>query len=293
MADQVFIPVFDNDGDEPETVDARELWERLGSKRDYTSWLKYRIKQTNAIMGKHYWLDSPNLVNQVRSHGGDRRSQRCRITTDLAKHWAMMEGTPQGETVRDYFISRDKKLKAVAPLLQSLVNRVQALEERSGALLLGSDGAALDGKSLTDLVMALRSSLGGPEAIPEPLRLYLSGFVRGRFVAEDIMERSGRSRDLREPDPYRFVVAMLAVLRDLRYAGMGGGVQAGLEVPSDPRKSSPAFEQWYVHERDRPWVEKAWAKVVNSLPRVVRGGDRQRRLPGMKGGEPDTPTPTK
>ncbi len=284
MSNQVFIPVFDDDGDDPESVDARDLWQMVGSRQKFTDWFELRVKQTRAVEGKDFWIDFVNVGNQSTGRGGDRRSQRRRITTDMAKHWAMLEATDQGYAIRDYFIERDKKLKAVGPLLQALLKRIQAIEERAPMIQLGSDGASLDGKSLTDLVMALRASQGGHESIPEFLRLYLSAFVRGRIVAEDIQERT-RKGGLREAEPGRFVTAMVAVLRDLRYGGCGGGALAGIDLPGDVRKSAPAFEQWYTHERDRPWVEKAWTKVVNSLPRVVRGGDRQRALPGMEGGD--------
>ena len=93
------------------TVDARDLHAFLGVGRDFTNWIKNRIKQWGFKEGKDYVvLDSPVLANQV-GHGGNRRSKEYAVTLDMAKHLSMIERTQRGYEAREYFIECERRYK--------------------------------------------------------------------------------------------------------------------------------------------------------------------------------------
>ncbi len=95
------------------TVNARDLYAFLEVRRDFTTWIKDRIKQWGFLEGKDYVVfDSPVLVNQV-GHGGDRRSKEYALTLDMAKHLSMIERTQKGHEAREYFIECERRYRAL------------------------------------------------------------------------------------------------------------------------------------------------------------------------------------
>ena len=93
-------------------VDARELHTALGSKRDFTTWLKARVNDYKFSIGEDYdRVDSPFESNQdAKTHGGDRKSQKYTLTLDMAKEISMLEKNDIGRAVRKYFIQCEKQL---------------------------------------------------------------------------------------------------------------------------------------------------------------------------------------
>jgi len=85
------------------TVDARELWTWLGSKRNFSTWI------TNKI-------DTNGFVNEIDYCSLHTKVERATIieytiTTYMAKHIAMMEQTAKGYEVRDYFIKMEQEAR--------------------------------------------------------------------------------------------------------------------------------------------------------------------------------------
>ena len=70
-----------------ETVNARELHTFLGSKRDFSTWIKNRIEKFDFIAD----LDFTTILGE--SSGG-RPGIEYHISTDMAKELCMVEGTP-------------------------------------------------------------------------------------------------------------------------------------------------------------------------------------------------------
>jgi len=62
----------------------------LGVGKDFTNWIKDRIKKYEFIENDDYKLDSPKRANQ-NSHGGDRKSKTYSLTLDMAKELSMVE----------------------------------------------------------------------------------------------------------------------------------------------------------------------------------------------------------
>ena len=104
------IPViFEN---EKQFVDARTLHRFLKVGRDFSHWIKGRFEEYGFEEANDYIIksfDSPDLANQKKQQGGDRRSINYLLTLDTAKELAMVERTEVGKQVRRYFIEVEKQ----------------------------------------------------------------------------------------------------------------------------------------------------------------------------------------
>lgn len=102
------IPIEENNG--KKAVNARDLHAFLGSKRDFSNWIKDRIEKYEFIENQDYQIlkfDSTNLANQA-GRGGDRRSVEYALSIDMAKELSMLEGNVKGKQARRYFIECEK-----------------------------------------------------------------------------------------------------------------------------------------------------------------------------------------
>lgn len=77
-------------GEEQQTVNARELWEKLESKRDFSHWIKDRLR--NFSEGADFTV--VKIVERGKS--GSQTKIEYAITLDVAKHLAMLERNEQG-----------------------------------------------------------------------------------------------------------------------------------------------------------------------------------------------------
>ncbi|MCX4025058.1 antA/AntB antirepressor family protein [Endozoicomonas sp. SM1973] len=92
-----------------ETVNARELHSFLEVGRDYSTWIKNRIKQYKFEECQDFILIHQN--GGTNGKGGDRRSVDYFITLDMAKELAMVERNEKGRQARRYFIECERQLK--------------------------------------------------------------------------------------------------------------------------------------------------------------------------------------
>lgn len=93
------------DNEQVNTVNARELHEFLGVGKDFNTWIKNRLDSTGAEENKDYLV-----FPQIGEKGGRPRIEFY-ISLDTAKHVSMMEKTPAGRQIRDYFIQCEKQLQ--------------------------------------------------------------------------------------------------------------------------------------------------------------------------------------
>lgn len=84
-----------------DTVNARELWNKLGVKKDFSDWIKNRLD------GFSEGLDFSTI--QGKSTGG-RPSSEYYLTLDTAKHICMLERNEKGRQIRQYFIEVEKHM---------------------------------------------------------------------------------------------------------------------------------------------------------------------------------------
>lgn len=91
-------------------VDARELHFFLEVGRDFSTWIKDRIKQGMFVEGKDYIL--------TLTKTGERSNvvqKDYAISVSMAKELSMLERNEPGKLARLYFIDCEKRLIAVAP----------------------------------------------------------------------------------------------------------------------------------------------------------------------------------
>jgi len=100
------IPVLKKefDHDEVQTVNARDVWQFLEIKKDFSDWIKQYIKRYDFIEMQDY-LRSPNL--------GSEHKVEYFVSLDMAKELAMVQNNPKGKEVRQYFIQCEKIAKTV------------------------------------------------------------------------------------------------------------------------------------------------------------------------------------
>ena len=92
------------------TVDARELHGFLGSKQDFTTWVKSRIGKYGFIEGEDYLLHK----KMEQHESGAKLRTEYTLTLDMAKELAMVEANERGQQARRYFIEAEKQLREVA-----------------------------------------------------------------------------------------------------------------------------------------------------------------------------------
>ena len=85
------------------TVNARDLWKALGSKRQFGNWIEDRLSEF--IEGQDFTVN--NFVNG-RDANGKFTAKDYILTLDVAKHLAMLERNDQGRKIRQYFIEIEK-----------------------------------------------------------------------------------------------------------------------------------------------------------------------------------------
>jgi phage anti-repressor protein len=100
------LPIYQNDNHD-QLVNARELHEFVGSKQQFTDWIKNRIEKWGFIENIDYTLISQNYET---STGGTVRKEYI-LTLDTAKELAMVENNDKGRQARKYFIEVEKKYK--------------------------------------------------------------------------------------------------------------------------------------------------------------------------------------
>lgn len=86
------------------TVNARDLWEMLESKQDFSTWIKNRIEKYGFVEGLDYTIHK--VVERVNGNngGGAVTKSDYHLTINTAKELAMVENTDKGREVRRYFI---------------------------------------------------------------------------------------------------------------------------------------------------------------------------------------------
>lgn len=91
--------------EEVNAVNARELHDKLGSKRDFSNWIKDRLE--GFAEGEDFTV--------AKIGDGKNRGRFAPIdyivSLDVAKHIAMLERNEQGRKIRQYFIEVEKEFR--------------------------------------------------------------------------------------------------------------------------------------------------------------------------------------
>ena len=100
-------------------VDARSLHKTLGSKQDFSTWIKRRISQCQFREN----FDFVVLHQKVEQVSGAKHLVEYIVTADMAKHLGLMEKTPQGHQIREYFIQQEKVARNTMYGIQLEINK--------------------------------------------------------------------------------------------------------------------------------------------------------------------------
>ena len=103
-----------------QTVNARELWERLESKRQFADWIKTRIEKYGFSENVDYCIVS----QKNETMGKAAISKEYCLSLDMGKELAMVENNEQGRKIRQYFIEVENKMRQlgfVKPTGQELI----------------------------------------------------------------------------------------------------------------------------------------------------------------------------
>ena len=111
-----------------DTVNARDLHTFLEVGRDFSNWIKNRVKQYQFVEGEDFILISLNDQSGFSPkwaktlNTGGRPTKDYFITLDMAKELAMVERNEKGREARRYFINCERQLKATnshSPAIES------------------------------------------------------------------------------------------------------------------------------------------------------------------------------
>ncbi len=126
-ATENLIPVFTTDigGVTQSAVNARELHEFLGSKQDFSSWIKRRLTEYGFVEQVDYQAITKFSDGYKQDKNGRLIDQHGKVipieyhlTLDTAKELAMVEKNEKGQQARRYFINCEKQLHAHAETQQ-------------------------------------------------------------------------------------------------------------------------------------------------------------------------------
>lgn len=117
------IKVEERDG--KQAINARELHQKLGNKRQFADWIKQRIEQYGFVENQDYEVfhnfvkNSNDVENQdfsssdnfVKREKGGRSRKEYALSLDMAKELCMIENNETGRMIRKYFIEVEKKVR--------------------------------------------------------------------------------------------------------------------------------------------------------------------------------------
>lgn len=116
MTELIPINKADFNGAEINSVNARELHEVLESKQDFSTWIKKRLDEVDAVEN----VDFIKLHKKMELSKTGQVGVEYILSTDIAKEIAMLERNEVGKKVRRYFIEFEKTHKQkVIPLTQA------------------------------------------------------------------------------------------------------------------------------------------------------------------------------
>jgi phage anti-repressor protein len=93
--------------EEVNAVNARELWGKLESKQEFSTWIKARIEKYKFVSGVDF-LTIDKIINRAKQTD-------YFISLDMAKELSMVENNEQGRKARRYFIECEKIAKGETP----------------------------------------------------------------------------------------------------------------------------------------------------------------------------------
>lgn len=135
-------------------MNARELHEKLGNKKQFANWIQLRIEQYGFVENQDFEVFNQKVKN---SNGGRSRIEYA-LSLDMAKELCMVENNEKGRMIRKYFIEVEKKARTQNPFaipqtyseaLLLAANQAKQIEKQQLALeqkKIENDKLVADGK---------------------------------------------------------------------------------------------------------------------------------------------------
>lgn len=111
------------------TVNARELHEFLGSKQEFSTWIRSRVEKYEFIEDQDFLI----ILSKIPQKG--RPSKEYYISLDMAKELAMVENNEKGREARRYFIQCEKELREISTKQRCFLEIIEATDQEQ--ILLG------------------------------------------------------------------------------------------------------------------------------------------------------------
>ena len=138
MNELINIKVVQKDfnGEKKRFVNARELYQWLGVGRDFSNWIKDRIKKYDFVENLDYFiafakfgdgLSAQSKGKIIDAKTGKILPKEYVVSVDMAKELAMVENSEIGKKVRKYFIRVEgdfKKVMRIATLDPKIINQL-------------------------------------------------------------------------------------------------------------------------------------------------------------------------
>lgn len=122
------IPISENNG--KRAVNARDLHVFLESKRDFSTWIKDRIKSYDFVEG----IDFQSFTEIVEREVGATTRIEYALSISMAKELSMIENNERGKQARKYFIACEENKHELSRKELALMV-IQAEEEKERLLL--------------------------------------------------------------------------------------------------------------------------------------------------------------
>ena len=164
--DAPFIRTFERliDGQPVLLVDARELHQFLGSKRQFSDWVAYRIESLALKAGQDHYPSDAGITHNLVSNSdagdvstfskkrGKPRSVDLLFTLDTAKSLGMVEQTDRGRQIRSYFLQVERSFHALIEERTKIAHQatVQTLSAQNIALEAKVSAGLLDAERRAD-----------------------------------------------------------------------------------------------------------------------------------------------
>lgn len=125
MIENELVPVYVTSSGE-KVVDGRELHVALQSKQDFSTWVKKRLFECDALENRDF-STAPQIYGTA--NGGHSTRLEYTILLDSAKEMAMLERNEIGKRVRKYFIEVDNRHKRQQIIMSELSPELQMFNQ--------------------------------------------------------------------------------------------------------------------------------------------------------------------
>ena len=112
------VQIYENSKGE-RLINARELHEKLGNKRQFANWIKQRIEHYKFEESQDF-IRFNKFVKGDEKGFGNKTINEYYITIDMAKELCMVENNEIGRKIRKYFIEIEKRYKRIVEAPQNI-----------------------------------------------------------------------------------------------------------------------------------------------------------------------------